>query len=43
LKFEYVDKYPDEVPIVEIENVVGFEDREYELKDYLIEQVIILF
>jgi len=40
LKFEYVDKYPDEVPTVEIEDVVGFEDREDELKDYLIEQVI---
>lgn len=42
LKFEYVEKYPDEVPAVEIEDVVGFEDRGYELKDYLIEQVIIL-
>lgn len=40
LKFEYVEKYPDDPPVVEIEDVVGFEDQEYELKEYLIEQVI---
>lgn len=39
LKFEYVEKYPDDVPIVEIEDVIGFEDQESVLKEYLIEQV----
>lgn len=40
LKFEYVEKYPDEPPIVEIEDVVGFEEEENELKEYLTQQVI---
>ncbi|XP_025405301.1 RWD domain-containing protein 1 [Sipha flava] len=35
LKFEYVEKYPDEPPIVEIEDVVGFEGEEDELKEHL--------
>lgn len=39
LKFEYVEKYPDEPPVVEIEDVVGFEEEENELKEYLIQQV----
>jgi hypothetical protein len=38
LKFEYVEKYPDEPPIIEIEDVVGFEEQENELKEYLIQQ-----
>ncbi|XP_050440868.1 RWD domain-containing protein 1 [Adelges cooleyi] len=39
LKFEYIEKYPDEPPIVEIENVVGFEEEEEnELKEYLLQQ-----
>ncbi|XP_008185983.1 RWD domain-containing protein 1 isoform X2 [Acyrthosiphon pisum] len=38
LKFEYVEKYPDDPPIVEIEDVVGFEEQEDELKEYLIQQ-----
>jgi len=42
LKFEYVEKYPDEPPIIEIEGVVGFEEQEDELKDYLVQQVTII-
>ncbi|XP_050521224.1 RWD domain-containing protein 1 [Daktulosphaira vitifoliae] len=38
LKFQYIDKYPDEPPIVEIDDVVGFEDQENELLEHLIQQ-----
>jgi hypothetical protein len=42
LKFEYVEKYPDEPPIVEIEDVVGFEGEEDELKEHLMHKVILI-